>query len=348
MNKIAIISLDNIYATPYIHGYLKNLKKCIVDVIYWNKNNVSEEPLDVNHMIEFKSKNKNKIFNYVKYTIFLNELLKRKKYDKLILLHGPLNVMINRRLKDYKDRYIIDIRDYTYEKYFLYNYIQNKNIKNSCETVISSRGYESFLPKKNYVLMHNIFYDYKNGNQFEFIESNNKNKDKFIITQVGTIRFYEEIHKLLEFFKEDDRFWFQYIGKGAEKINKNHNQNISTEGFFKPEETLNKYSEADAINNIYGNKTLSVKYALSNKLYIAALLKIPIIVSSETYMEEIIRKYNLGFVLDIEKKESKDALNMYLDNYDKNEMKNSCDEFLKDVNKDIDKFNQILLKFGIE
>src|SRR5699024_3357369 len=98
-----------------------------------------------------------------------------------------------------------------------------------------------------------------------------------------------------------------------------------------------KYSEADAINNIYGNKTLSVKYALSNKLYIAALLKIPIIVSSETYMEEVIRKYKLGFVLDIENKESKDALNMYLENYDRNELINSCDEFLKDVNKDIDK-----------
>jgi len=348
MNKIAIISLDNIYATPYIHGYLKNLKKCIVDVIYWNKNNVNEDSLDVNHMIEFKSKNKNKIYNYVKYTIFLNKLLKIKKYDKLILLHGPLNIMINRRLKDYKDRYIIDIRDYTYEKYFFYNHIQNKNIKNSYETVISSRGYESFLPKKNYVLMHNIFYGYKNKDKGKFIKDNGKNKSNFIITQVGTIRFYDEIHRLLNSFKDDDRFWFQYIGKGAEKINKNYNQNISTEGFFKPEKTLNKYSEADAINNIYGNKTLSVKYALSNKLYIAALLKIPIIVSSETYMEEVIRKYKLGFVLDIENKESKDALNMYLENYDRNELINSCDEFLKDVNKDIDKFNQILFKFGNE
>lgn len=348
MNKIAIISLDNIYATPYIHGYLKNLENCKVDVIYWNKNNVSENSLDVNHTIEFKNKNKSKLYNYVKYAIFLNKLLKRKKYSKLILLHGPLNFMINRRLKDYKGKYIIDIRDYTYEKYFFYNHIQNKNIKNSYETVISSRGYESFLPKKKYILMHNIFFDYNNDDRVEFIKDKDKNKGKFIITQVGTIRFYDEIHKLLNFFKDDNRFWFQYIGKGSENIIKNHNQNISTEGFFKPEETLNKYDEADAINNIYGNKTLSVKYALSNKLYIAALLKIPIIVSSETYMEEVIRNYKLGFVLDIKKRESKDALNMYLENYDKNELINSCEEFLKDVNKDIDIFNQMLLKFGIE
>ncbi|MEB7657766.1 hypothetical protein NGB24_07835 [Mammaliicoccus vitulinus] len=346
MNKIAIISLDNIYATPYIHGYIKNLENCIVDVIYWNKNNVSENSLDVNHMIEFKSKNKSKLYNYVKYAIFLNKLLRRKKYSKLILLHGPLNIMINRRLKDYKGRYIIDIRDYTYEKHFFYNHIQNKNIENSYETVISSRGYESFLPKQKYILMHNIFFDYNDDNKVEI--KKDKQNSKFIITQVGTIRFYDEIYKLLNFFKDDDRFWFQYIGKGAENIKKKYNQNISTEGFFKPEETLNKYEQADAINNIYGNKTLSVKYALSNKLYIAALLKIPIIVSSDTYMEEIIRKYKLGFVFDIEKKESKDSLNMYLENYDKNEMINSCDEFLKDVKKDIDKFNQMLLKFGIE
>ncbi len=344
MKKVAIISLDNIYATPYIYEYIRRMDDCITDVIFWNKNDVYEEDLPVNKTFQFKHKYNSKMFGYFKYMLFLNKLLKKNNYDKLILLHGPLNVMLCNILRNFEGKYILDIRDYTYEKYLLYRIIQNRNIIKSYETVISSKGYEKFLPKKNYTLMHNIFNDYRNSN-FTINNFKSKKRDKYIITQVGTIRFYDEIYKILKLFNNNNEFLFKYIGKGSEKIDKSWNRNVSIEGYFDPKETLLKYKDADAINNLYGNNSMSVKYALSNKLYIAALLKIPIIVSSNTYMAEVIKRYKLGFVFDNEKKEAIEELSLYLENYDRSEFNEACMDFLNDVEKDIEEFSRLISQF---
>ena len=44
---------------------------------------------------------------------------------------------------------------------------------------------------------------------------------------------------------------------------------------------------------------MEVSTALSNKLYYAAYLDKPILVSNNTYMSDVVKKYNLGYVVDL-------------------------------------------------
>lgn len=60
-------------------------------------------------------------------------------------------------LSKYSNNYILDIRDYTYEKYGFYLRIIHKLINNSSFTAISSRGFKKFLGESDkLVVNHNI------------------------------------------------------------------------------------------------------------------------------------------------------------------------------------------------
>lgn len=91
------------------------------------------------------------------------------------------------------------------------------------------------------------------------------------------------------------------------------------------------YKRTDAILNVYGNNTPLLDYALSNKLYYAATLNIPIIVSKGTYMEKISLQNGFGFVLDFEDINIKEKLIEYILNRDMDVFEKKCDIFMKNV-----------------
>ncbi len=113
MNRIAIISLDNIYATPYIKEYLKVLDGENVDIIYWNRTNVKEDLNSFKNCYAYINKSKRKFLGYIGFQKYITNILKKNNYSKLILLHSPLNFLLNKTLKKYKKKYIIDIRDFS-------------------------------------------------------------------------------------------------------------------------------------------------------------------------------------------------------------------------------------------
>ncbi len=188
-------------------------------------------------------------------------------------------------------------------------------------------------------MLHNIFSDF-DDNDLKKIDTK-----KIIITQVGSIRFIDQNIKVINYFKGNEKFHLKYIGKGSEQLQNCISQNVELEGYFDPEETLKKYSDADFINNLYGNETMSVKYALSNKLYIAALLEKPILVSPKTYMEEIVNKYDLGLALDLNNTADLYKVEKYLQSLDREEFKKNCKKFLADVQLENQQFYKKLVEF---
>lgn len=333
--RALIVLADNVYLTPYLNFYTNLLDNCNFnyDVIYWDKNN--NEIVNKSNYIRFMitSNNKvNRLVGYFKYRKYIKKIEKNKKYDLIIPLHSIVTFIIfDMLLKKYKRRYIYDVRDYSYEKFFVFRYIQKKIVKNSMINIISSDGYREFLPTDTYYVIHNC----SNDNYKEFKQIKNSTNETIEISYIGLIRFIEQNQKILLFFKNDKRFHINFIGTNANQLKKfcidNNINNVTLIDTFDPKLTLNYYQKTDIIMNLYGNHTPLLDYALSNKLYYAANLYKPILVCSDTYMEKISKSYNIGFTLNMELDSEKDKLYDFMKRLDRNEFIKNCNAFMKKV-----------------
>jgi hypothetical protein len=350
--KICFISLGNLYLCPYISKYI-SLINCDYDVIYWDRHEI-DEGIGAKQIFPFRYKMSegtgtlNKASGYLKFRKYAIEILKKNNYDRIILLQTNVAILLQTILKKrYKHKYIIDVRDYTMEKNLIY-YFLLKSLINSCAyTIISSRGYKKFLPKFNYIIVHN---DSKIDDiTIKKFENRIRTKDRIVISYIGLIRFHEQNKKIILKLKNDNRFLLRFIGTDAFTLKgfceNNQVNNVELIDRFPPEKTLDYYYETDIIYNLYGNKKPNLDYALSNKLYYAAKLKMPILVSPNTYMEKISKYNGFGFVFDINDPNACDNLFDYYQAINWHKFSKNCDEFIMNVDRENFEFNCIVRKF---
>lgn len=337
MMKILFISADNIYLTPYLNKYISRFSngKNSIQVFYWDKNN-NEHSLPSNYIRFYE---KNKILGYIKFKIRIIKYLKSNSFDLIIPLHQIVFLLINNYLiNNYKNKYIFDVRDYSYEKFGFVRKIQKKLVRNSRLNIISSEGYKNFLPNAKYFVTHNV-----PSINVDNIDNNNKNSP-IRIGYIGLIRFMEQNKKIIDFFKNDDRFFLYFIGTNALKLKEycieNDIKNVELIDTFDPKDTMKFYQQIDIIMNLYGNNTPLLDYAISNKFYYALLLKKPILVCKDTFMEKVALEAKIGFVLNLQKNSERDDLYNYYNSLDYEELKLSCDNYLKKVYDDEKKLDE--------
>lgn len=352
MKKICFVCYGNLYLAPYIDNYL-SLTNTQCDILVWNRHLINEEKENHN-VIAFNKVVKDngnsvflkvkKMFAYLRYSRFVNRILKRNCYDVVIFLQSIGAVFSQGLLlRKYKGKYIVDIRDYSIEGIgFLYKK-EKKLLKNSAVNVISSEGYRNFLPNDDrYLLVHN----YNSG--IPIMNEMNPFTRPYRLAFIGLIRFQEQNKKIISLFANDERFHVSFIGKNAYElknfVKNNGIGNVTLIDQFSPNETLKYYNGTDVVLNVYGNHTPLLDYALSNKLYFAAALKKPILVSKDTFMAEISVKNGFGFVLDFEDEKIKDKLENYLEKMNLGVFITKCNDFIEKVKIDNVNFEQEMKK----
>lgn len=334
--KVLFVLADNIYLTPYLNTYTSVLKekKIDYDVFYWDKNNNEQEYNE--NQIRFLANNTSIVGRVLGYFRFHHELictLKENKYDFIICLHTVASLILFRKLlKDFKGRYFFDVRDYSYEKYWLVRHIEKHLVANSALNVISSPGYVEFLPKATYQVIHNIpRIDVK----LDRSPIRNFDNRPIVISYIGLVRFIDQNKRIIDYFANDMRFELRFIGTNSEVLRsyceKNQIKNVKTEGTFAPGDTIRYFMNTDLIMNLYGNHTPLLDYALSNKLYYSAYLYRPILVCKNTYMEKISIKHGFGFALDISIPHEKEELLDYIHSLQPETLINNCDQFMDKV-----------------
>ena len=208
--------------------------------------------------------------------------------------------LISSELK--RGKYIYEIRDYSYEKFLIYRYIEKKLIAKSYTTFISSPGFKAFLPSEDYMIFHNIAH----SDQEDFLseDRNHRESDVIILVWAGTIRYYETQLKIRQ-LKNDERFRIYYHGDGYDlkRLNdicrKEKIKNVFFTGRYDESEKIDLMRKADMILNAYDiDIGEEVRYALSNRFYDALMLGLPQIVEKDSYKCKIVRKYDLGIVMD--------------------------------------------------
>ncbi len=313
------------------------------DVIYMNKYDEDENTgAEVNYPVSYKKKNKlQKLFGFFKFGKEASSILKKNKYGFVIVWSEYTAAFICRVLKkEYKQRYCVNVRDLNVGLRQVLNIPLNSAIKSSLFTTVSSEKYIPELTHNfdNYLFFHSYNQKVMDETLQSMANSEKKpeNNDKIRILYIGYIRFYDHLIKFIEQIKNDPRYELTVAGSGSESIKsyieKNGITNVVVHGKFPKEQTGEFLADADVIFNLYGTEDLNLKYALSNKLYYAVALGLPILVYKNTYVAELAEKCGIAFAVD-------DCLDgsfadKFYDWYttrDFDEIKLKCNEFLKDA-----------------
>lgn len=359
MGNYCLVSYGNIYCIPYAEYYINEItntgNECTL--LFWDRDEEGSQNDNYPscNKIVFKQTINNttsfakKLVGYFRSTFFFKKVLRKGKFDGIVFLqtHGAVACeSVVRRY--YKNRYIVEIRDYSLEKFGLFRKKEKKTIYDSFATIISSPAFQTFLPEYNYVVAHN-YSSYSSDVVKEVRDSSKKNDNTINLSFIGNVRFIEINKKVLDLFKNDYRFRICYFGNGSDILKQycidNNILNVSFCGRFAPQKTTDLYSKTNLINNIYGNHNLYLDFALSNKLYYAATFHIPIIVCPETYMEEITSKYGIGFSINLESKNEPDRLYEWYKSLNREDFNNGCDRLINRVIKDNEYYYKIIKDF---
>lgn len=163
--KACIVSYDEYLNIPYVKDYeaILNEHKIKYDFIFWNRSDLHEFNYKGHNAYNFNWKTKksklSKIIPFFLWSRFARGVIKKNSYDFLIICTTvPAILLVDILIKKYRGKYLLDIRDFTYENISIYKYFESKIINASKLTIISSKGFLTWLPKgsKAYVLTHNI------------------------------------------------------------------------------------------------------------------------------------------------------------------------------------------------
>ncbi len=286
--KVGIIAFNNIQFCPYIKPYTIHCQKKKVDynVIFFDR--LLQGSMNKNEIAISWNSRRSKLINFIQFARKVSKLISNNTYDFLIVLTTIPAVLLSTVLvSQYKNRYIIDIRDYTYEGNKFFWLRECKVIHYAAARVISSPGFASFLPHEKYVLCHNNTH-YKSGisNRHEFSQT----AKRIIIGYVGSLSYASMCKIVIDLVKNDERFCFHFYGKETvgnliqNMISMVDCDRIVYFGEYDPNEKGKIISKIDILFNVYGNDRQLVKYALSNKLYDGIYFKKPILTSPNTDM----------------------------------------------------------------
>lgn len=346
---IGIIHVGDVKNSPYLEKYIKILEENNekYDVIFWDRENKDlEYPsnyLFFKKKMEYKKKPIMKVLDFIQFAAWVNKTIKHNKYDKLIVVLTLSGIFLaNTLLRNYSNKYIFDIRDYSYEGINLFYNIEKKIISNSYFTCISSYGFKEFLPKNYpYVMAHNFNY-----NDLQYKKSFKKKERGSSLNLVwnGGIRYFEHQSQIIDKLKNDKRFNIIYHGTGSEIelfkkfCNENRIENVTFTGAY---QNLDKYKllyDADILNNSYGSKNQSkVKYAIANKYYDGLIFGIPQLIETGTYKHKRVEDKGVGIGLDVSNPNFGDQLYEYYFNLNEEEFNENCDQEINNVIKE-DKF----------
>lgn len=340
--KVCIIAHTEKTYLPYMDRYIKFFEENHVDydIICWQreKNIDGENENDLDFYKKPAENAFSKVSSYLSYRRHVIKTIKQNKYDKLVILTTvPAIFLKNFLIKEYDNKYIFDFRDYSFEKIKPYKKAVDQIIEHSFLTTISSHGFMDFLAEnKKIILNHNIPAEYtlKEG------DPDLAQKDNINLGFLGVVRYFDESVTLIEQLKWSLKYNLLFVGKAVGSCDlegyckENRINNVTFIGKYDNDEKEKLYENIDIINSLYGNRSLEVTTLLPNRLYDACILRKPILASNNTFLGEIVKRYNIGAVIDIEHENISKRIDEYLKDFNYEEFKKGCDEFLADVAAD--------------
>lgn len=330
MSCLLIIQND-IDKAPYVSYYIDVFKECGVEfrVLYWNRSmSYCNQNTFITYNNPFSGNNVFlKIYSYIKFYIFCYLYILKNKCNNIISFSITTSIFLSPILLiKYRNKYILDIRDYSplakYLKWILFFVIKKSRI-----TFISSFGFRNWLPMSNYVLSHNVSRSLLENNLYNYNKIDGFDNCLNILT-IGQIRDFNINKKLIDLLGNKDRFKLTFSGysnvynKLEMYSNSNKVLNIDFIGRYIKSDEASIVKSCSFINALTSNNILS-NFLITNRFYLSVLYCRPIIVFSNTYQAELVEKYKLGIVID-DVSRLVEYINNYILSFDFDEFYSNC------------------------
>lgn len=341
---VGIIFVGDIYACPYLATYTEMCEADHIEyeVLFWNRSGenicLPDNYLYFDYRSNLRQSKYGKALDFFKFRLWLCRKIKRKKYDKLIILSTLSGMLLPDILYIYRGKYIFDIRDYSYENSKVFYRVESRLIKGSYFTCISSPGFRRFLPEYDYIIAHNIQSGmFGTNSQFRKKEYG----EKLNVVWNGVMRYFSYQSKIIEKLKNDPRFEMIYYGAGPdlEKYKQFcHDKSILNVEFMGKYQNRDKEAileTADILNNAYWtSKQNEVQYAISNKFYDGLAYKIPQLVESNTYKTSLCLNAEIGMEFVSEEADFADRLYDWYFAINADKFSRTCDNLLHEIKKE--------------
>lgn len=353
--NILIVGFTKIKYMPYINFYLSNISSNNkISILYWNRD-LKSETLDPKYnYYEFKEFQKDdvkkisKIKNFIKYRKFAMTVLKKENWDLIIVMHSIPAVLISKYLiKNYKEKYIFDYRDFTYESFIPFKNIVGKLVKNSKCTFVSSDKYKKYLPSiydfKTFI-SHNILISELDN---EIMHQKKKDKSILSISFWGFIREKRLNIRLIDLISKDNRFELHYYGREQEialslkkYVKDNNINNVFFHGEYSPNDRFEMAKKTDLIHNIYCSKNSLM--SMGNKYYDGILFKIPQICFTGSNMGTKVTNNKIGIEFNPYNESNLDTIYYYYKKLNDDEFSMNCHTELERIKEDLKMAKKII------
>ena len=352
---IGVVCFWDRYATPYLLKYEQLLQQegREYEVLFWNREATTQgasfrqDGREV--FLDFQcQRGKMKLFSFLSWARYISSFIKKRHYSHLVLLSTVPAVLLTPLIfRNYKERYIFDIRDYTLEKYTFFRKIVMKLVKYSCLTPISSKGFKRWLDDSPKIVPnHNITISEDNGFTPPVFSEDKPVRFSF----VGNVRMDLQTEEMVKTLGHSRRIEQHYYGRvlnscNIEEIIKTDRlTNVYLHGPFDVSEKEMIYRNTDMINTVYANAEkeneipLGDSTPLPNRLYDALVFYRPLVTSRGTYLAELSDEYYLGVNINGFDKDIESEILNFTDNFDGERFKEGCDRLRKQVIEEENEF----------
>lgn len=346
--KILLMGFSKIKYMPYLRFYLDNIdrQRHDVHVLYWNRDRESEslngfDYVTFHEFSRYQQDNvpaSSKIPNFIRYRRFAKKLIRKERFDFIVSLHSFPGVLISDLLtRRYRDQYIFDYRDATYENNRFFKQIIHNLVNHSRATFVSSDGFRRLLPEEardKIYSSHNFISDSLNHREDKKLYGTTTRRIR--ISYWGFIRD-ERINRLMmDRLANDARFELHYYGREdqlTERLKRyaeeKDAENIVFHGEYVPEDRYRFICETDCIHNVFSDWNMMA--AMSNRFYDSIIFRIPQLCMQGSVMGERAKQSGIGFSYSPENEDYADAVYSYYTALNRETFDMACDTELDRV-----------------
>lgn len=331
---------------PYISIYEKIFSENKVDykILQWDRLSLTteENPEVFKNGYGYSDNPLKRLWSYHYYLKWIKRKIRAEAPDIIIIATLAPAVFLNRFLNSWRGRYILDIRDYSPIVKFLKPVVK-KVIENSGMSLISSKGFLSWLPKHKYYPIYNFGID--SEIEFKCIDTNNIH-----VATIGFIRDYEENVRIIDAIGNKKGVRMSFHGNGIalnsliDYTDKKKYKNIVFTGPYTKDIEPDLYADADIINILMpsGKEGSTL---LSNRFMNAATFRRPMILTSGSYQSELAKQYQIGLSINYDS-DILVEIREYIKNFNYTLFCENCKRFVEEAkqehNDTIDKLRLIL------
>ena len=360
--RVLLLGFGKIAYMPYMNFYLNalgNRDDTRIELIYWDRDGMpdAEVPKQISKAYKFEAHLeeqlpfKKKLKFFARYRSFALRVLRKNRYDRIIVLHTtPGLTLLDYLSRHYKGKYVLDFRDISYEYIPVYRKLVARLSRNAACTFVSSNAFRKFLPSQDEIYtIHNYLED--SLNHVGWRSDATREREIIRVSYWGLVRQVDVNKAVMDALGNDLRFELHYYGRMQqdgrdmeEYARAKGYENVIFHGAYMPEDRYEFALKTDLIHNIY-DLGHTMGNAMGNKYYDGVIFEIPQVCTEDSHMGDVITERQVGITINLHDAHIADKLWNYYNGLDWEAFQQNCKTALEIFLAEQNRTKQILMKF---